>query len=449
MNLFRWLLAFSFLLPVVLATAPSADAQLGDRIRDRIRRDAERRIEERAVAAARRTLDLAEDAIVCAVTDEECIEDARSSGQEPVVVNENGEPVSGYEPGSTGSGSSGSSSGGAASGGSDPGEVWANYEFIPGERVLFAHDFEGTRVGNFPSRIDYLAGNLDVVQLGTGETANNVLRVGDDGGNRGGNGCFTIPLPETLPEQFTLEFRVMTTDPQGRAGIDLFSDGSDDTPDTRCTYPPPMQVYVDVNEQGLKTDNARTSGADAGFDTNEWTTVAVGCDGPYCKMYVNGTRVANVPQYDFPRASKLHVFMNVYRYMLFVDDFRIAEGGARSLYDDLQAAGFISTNAIRFDSGSAHLKPESGGILNEILLMLQEHGDLSLLVEGHTDSDGGDDSNQTLSEQRASAVASWLIAHGIDAGRLDTVGHGESQPIADNGTPEGKAENRRVVFRQR
>ena len=445
MKLSRTLLALTLVLPLALATVPTADAQLGDRIRDRIRRDAERRIEERAVQAARRTLDLAEDAIVCAVTDEECIEEARNSGHEPVVVNDDGEPVSGYEP----AGSDGNSNNsGTPAGGSDPGEIWANYEFIPGERVLFAHDFEGTRVGNFPSRIDYLAGNLDVVRLGSGENANNVLRVGEDGGNRGGNGCFTISLPETLSEQFTLEFRTMTSDAQLRDRIYVFSDGSDDTPDTRCTYPPPVHLEARTQQTALKWQGAE-SGEPSGYGDNEWGSIALGCDGDYCKLYANGVRMANVPRWEFPRADKVHVFMNVYRESLYIDDIRIAEGGARNVYDDLQAEGFISTNAIRFDSGSATLKPESGGILNEILMMLQEHGDLDLLIEGHTDSDGTDESNQTLSEDRAEAVAAWLIDNGIDARRLDTVGHGESQPVSDNGTTEGKAENRRVVFRQR
>lgn len=126
----------SLLLIVVflLVSLPIASAQLGgltDRIRDRVENDVERRIEERAVEAARASLDLAEDAIVCAATDNECIDEARGSGVEPVIVNQDGEPVSGYEPA------------GADNSGPDP-EVWANYEFIPGERVLFLHDFEGT-----------------------------------------------------------------------------------------------------------------------------------------------------------------------------------------------------------------------------------------------------------------------------------------------------------------
>ena len=441
---FLFLLMGLFAVPVV----QTAEAQLGKRIKNRVKRDAERRVENRAVNAARRTLDLAEDAIVCAVTDEKCIEEARNDGKEPVIVDNDGKPVSGYDPAGN-DGDDDDDGGGAADA-----SVWANYDFVSGNRVLFVHDFEGTRTGNFPSRIDYIAGNLDVVRLGNGDDANKVLRIGEGTSENGssGNGCFTVPLPETLPERFTLEFRVMTTDPLRRASLDLFSDGSDNTPDTRCNYPPNPHLYVDGKEQGLQLPGgygAGKAGENVGMAKNEWMSVALGCDGPYCKMYINGERVANVPQYEFPRANKLHVFMNVYRYSLYIDDLRIAEGGPRSLYDDLESEGFISTTAIRFDTGSATLKPESTGILNDVLDMLQEHDDVRLVVEGHTDSQGSDASNQTLSEQRAEAVVTWLVNRGVNKDRLDAEGLGESQPTASNDTPEGMAQNRRVVFRKR
>jgi len=439
------------LFALLLALAPVAEAQLGGlggRIRDRVSRDAERRIEERAVEAARRTLDLAEDAIVCAVSDTDCIEGARQSGREPVVVDEDGAPVSGYEPPSTDTGGGDPTAGGtgAAPG---PGDVWDTYEFVPGERVLFVHDFEGTPVGNFPSRLDYIAGGLDVVRVGAGDAANLVLRVGEgttEGGS-GGNGCFSIPLPETLPERFTMEFRAMTSDPLGRDRIQLFSNGADDSPDTRCTYPPPNHVIVGTGTQGLKWRGAEAV-SNAGYGPNDWATVALGCDGDYCKMFVDGTRVANVPRYDFPRAGALHVFLNVYRHGLFLDDIRIAEGGNRSLYDDLEAAGELSTTAIRFDTGSATLRPESGGYLAQIVSMLDAHPDLALEIQGHTDTDGTEADNQDLSERRADAVAAYLAARGVARDRLTTVGFGESQPAAPNDTAEGKAQNRRVVFKR-
>jgi outer membrane protein OmpA-like peptidoglycan-associated protein len=77
---------------------------------------------------------------------------------------------------------------------------------------------------------------------------------------------------------------------------------------------------------------------------------------------------------------------------------------------------------------------------------MQKQTDLNFSVEGHTDSDGDEALNQTLSEQRAKAVMDRLISMGISANRLKSAGWGESKPLADNGTAEGKANNRRVEF---
>ncbi|MEM1055325.1 MAG: OmpA family protein [Bacteroidota bacterium] len=327
-----------------------------------------------------------------------------------------------------------------------PGEgVWANYDFIPGERVLFAHDFEGSRVGDFPSRLDFIAGNLDVVRLGD----NQVLRIGEGTSEAppGGLGCFTIELPETLPEQATIEFRVRTNDPQHRARIRMFSDGSDDTPDTRCTYPPDPHVFVESAGRGLQFDRSRTSSASRGFPPDEWLDVRISMDGDYWKMYVNEERVSNAPGFDFPRASKLHVFMNVYRYSMYLDDIRIAEGGPNNVPDAFGEDNLIETTAIRFDFGSDRLRPESTGILNEMADLLGSTTG-PVQIEGHTDSDGSDAFNQDLSERRARAVRQYLVRRGVESSRLTAVGFGESHPVADNGTMEGRAQNRRVGFRR-
>jgi outer membrane protein OmpA-like peptidoglycan-associated protein len=86
------------------------------------------------------------------------------------------------------------------------------------------------------------------------------------------------------------------------------------------------------------------------------------------------------------------------------------------------------------------------GVINEIATLMKEHPDISFSVEGHTDSDGDADMNQTLSEDRAETVKNQLISMGISADRLSSKGFGESMPINTNSSPEGKAENRRVEF---
>jgi outer membrane protein OmpA-like peptidoglycan-associated protein len=77
---------------------------------------------------------------------------------------------------------------------------------------------------------------------------------------------------------------------------------------------------------------------------------------------------------------------------------------------------------------------------------MQKQTDLNFSVEGHTDSDGDDALNQTLSEKRALAVMDRLVSMGISVNRLKSAGWGESKPIGENSTAEGKANNRRVEF---
>lgn len=99
---------------------------------------------------------------------------------------------------------------------------------------------------------------------------------------------------------------------------------------------------------------------------------------------------------------------------------------------------------INFDSGKATIKKESMPIVEQIIEMMKQAKDIKLGVEGHTDSDGSNESNQKLSEARAKAVVDAIVKGGIDAARLSSAGFGEEKPIADNSTAEGKAKNRRV-----
>jgi outer membrane protein OmpA-like peptidoglycan-associated protein len=129
----------------------------------------------------------------------------------------------------------------------------------------------------------------------------------------------------------------------------------------------------------------------------------------------------------------------------FIKNVRIAEGAVK-LYDKLMQDGKIVANGIRFDVNKATIRSESMGVINSIYGLLKDHPELKLSVEGHTDSDGDEAMNQTLSEKRAQAVADQLISMGIDGSRLISKGYGESKPAGTNDTSEGKAANRRVEF---
>src|SRR5690606_26577842 len=177
------------------------------------------------------------------------------------------------------------------------------------------------------------------------------------------------------------------------------------------------------------------------------TPVRIMADGRYVKVYVNEQRVANVPNANLPRGEALH-FENIYsateKDPMYFGPIRVAAGG-RDLYDVLEAEGRVSTQGIYFATDSDRIRPESTQTMKEIGAMLTAHADLRISIEGHTDSQGEDAYNQQLSEQRAAAVKTYLVeTYGIDADRLETVGHGESRPVGDNATPEGRQQNRRV-----
>ncbi len=101
---------------------------------------------------------------------------------------------------------------------------------------------------------------------------------------------------------------------------------------------------------------------------------------------------------------------------------------------------------IDFELDSARLRTESHGILDEVGRVLTEHPDLRIRVEGHTDTIGESAYNLRLSQQRAASVVEYLVEYGIDSGRLESEGFGDTRPIADNDTAEGRAQNRRVQF---
>lgn len=102
---------------------------------------------------------------------------------------------------------------------------------------------------------------------------------------------------------------------------------------------------------------------------------------------------------------------------------------------------------VNFEFDSAKLTAGSTASLNEAAKIMTRHADLKIEIAGHTDSQGNDTYNQGLSERRAQAVADYLIANGANAANIFVKGYGESDPIADNATTEGRAANRRVELR--
>ena len=101
---------------------------------------------------------------------------------------------------------------------------------------------------------------------------------------------------------------------------------------------------------------------------------------------------------------------------------------------------------IEFETGSATLLPASFRILDDVFRVLTDDPEMRLRIEGHTDSQGGDDFNLKLSNERANSVRVYLESKGVDRSRLTSVGLGETKPIDTNRTPDGRQRNRRVEF---
>lgn len=118
------------------------------------------------------------------------------------------------------------------------------------------------------------------------------------------------------------------------------------------------------------------------------------------------------------------------------------------LLKDLDTKGFIDIYGINFDIGKATVKPESFPIIDQIVTYLDNHPQMRIVIEGHTDNTGSVSLNQTLSEKRAQSIKAEIVKRGIEPGRMETIGYGSSKPVADNGTAAGRTQNRRVTIKK-
>ncbi len=125
------------------------------------------------------------------------------------------------------------------------------------------------------------------------------------------------------------------------------------------------------------------------------------------------------------------------------------ETTAGAMASELQASGRMALYGINFATNSAAIGPEPDKALGEIVTLLNNQPIWNITVEGHTDDIGAKAANQTLSQKRAEAVVTWLVAHQIVRARLAAVGFGDTKPLQGNSTEEGHARNRRVELVKR
>lgn len=184
------------------------------------------------------------------------------------------------------------------------------------------------------------------------------------------------------------------------------------------------------------------------WKVGEVNHIAIARKGNGLQVFVNGKEYFNqsnvfdsgITYYPLFRSHQWYEYTGMY-----ITNFRVGTNTPNAT-NDLQKDGMFVTSAIYFDTASSRIKPESWATLNNAAQAIKSTSG-TIMITGHTDSDGSDETNLILSQKRAASVKNVLVNDfGIDASRLLTDGKGEAQPVADNSTAAGKAKNRRVEF---
>lgn len=327
--------------------------------------------------------------------------------------------------------------------------AYAKSDFVRGDEVFFDDDFANEQMGEFPSKWDLNEGSVEVASLNGQQYM------------LGTEWSYNVePLMKNqknwLPDQFTLEFDLYISNEEevGSAIWHLYlvsnkSNWNALVGDIDFWWRPEDEGVILRYGSMRKPDNENTVDGEEealvrkSMKINDWNHFALSFNKRALKFYLNGTRIFQVPNMMAPEKIQFYCEGD-YKYRGYANV--VLAKGAVPLYNRLATDGKIITYGITFDIGKATIKPESMTEINRIYDLMNQNADLKFEVQGHTDNTGNAALNQKLSEQRAQAIVAKLVEMGISADRLTAVGKGQSSPIADNGTDEGRAKNRRVEF---
>jgi flagellar motor protein MotB len=330
--------------------------------------------------------------------------------------------------------------------------------------VIVYEDFGQDEVGDFPEKWNTNSTGELVTVEGTKSKWLSLSKAG----------TFMPEFITSLPENFTLEFDLLVNNQfsfystEFKVAMTSLTTPKDFTQWNRFKHKPVTGTEVGFHPTSAGSSSGRTEfevfnkstssemkneiNTDQFFaKQNNFAHVSIWRQKQRLRVYLNEEKV-----WDLPRAMDLAVNYN--SLIFYMHDFHKAEDrylisnlrlavGVPDTRNKLITEGKFVTTGIIFDVNSATIKPESYGTLKAIAQVLQDNVDVRIKIIGHTDSDGDDNTNMNLSKKRSEAVRAILSSDfEINSNRLESDGRGESQPVGDNKTPEGKANNRRVEF---
>ena len=337
-------------------------------------------------------------------------------------------------------------------------KVYSKYDFVPGEKVVGFEDYSTGIIGDFPA----------------GWNTNSSAEIVTVEGIPGRWLWLTKPgvfIPEfqgPFPEDFTFEFDLLHGIPINGAYFTLCIGQISDVSNMNEV----LGWSVATNQFNVSFNNANTGTKSDGSsffarknsltdiqnssspgllnDNNNPAHISIWRQKERVRVYINEVKIWDVPK-AATKDAKFNsiIFQVTYAEEVvkhYIGNLRLAVGAPDTRKKMLEQNKWV-THGILFDVNSANIKPESYGTLKEMANVLKEYTDLKVKIVGHTDADGADASNLELSKKRAASVKVALSKEfGIDEGRMETDGKGESEPIDKNDNPAGKANNRRVEF---
>lgn len=327
---------------------------------------------------------------------------------------------------------------------------WQSYDFIQGYEIIFEDYLQGEQNGEFPSKWDLVGGVVENANL-ENENIIMFLQMGAFLNKMGIVPLIKNPANDYLPEAFTIEFDAYFE--QGLPSGNIYRLYLYDAKNQKNKINSKTYTAIDITQQTVKFGCSTGSVPHTEYLPSKpfsvknpgWRHVAVSFNKRALKVYLDDARIINAPNVSFDPMGLTILFDARNQKKGYIKNIIIAKG-AVPLYDKILTDGKFVTTGIKFDVNKATIKPESMGTINFVAKLMNEHTEIKFSVEGHTDSDGSDATNQVLSEKRAKAVCDELSKLGMSNERLTSKGWGESKPISDNNTSENKSQNRRVEF---